>query len=162
GQPVTCAQLKPPPRRRLGVAERVFRDIECDDHEPGTDAHQVRHQEALGAAHVEDLVAWPEPEVRHDVPRDRHPAAIVAIAAVALLTRAVEVFGPEPEGGLPVRGVERAGPGQLARRPRVVTEQVDLGHHSRSKASRWTRARPFSKGTKTNSGKARRRALTSK
>ena len=83
-------------------------------------------QEALGAADVEDPVPRAQAvEVPHAL-GDGHPAAVVAVAPVALAAVAVEVFLAEALGHVALARHRRRPRGDVARGPRVAVEQVDL------------------------------------
>src|SRR5581483_3932153 len=103
--------------------------------EPGTDLHQVLDQESLAAADVEHALAGLQAEMPHDVLGDRNPAPVVAIAAVALLARSVEVLLAEPERDAPVLLLVRKPGLDVAFRLRVAGEEIDLGHGLDSFAS---------------------------
>ena len=58
---------------------------------PGQSLEQVLDQKALGGADVEHAVAGLQIEMRDHVLGHRNPAAVIAIAAVAVFARAVEI-----------------------------------------------------------------------
>src|SRR5258708_12959327 len=77
------------------MRQRVERDVEPEGLEARAFEHQVLDQEALAAAYVEDAHARLQPEMRDDVARDAAPAAVIAVAAVAIFARPVPVHLPE-------------------------------------------------------------------
>ena len=91
-QALGAAQMQAADDLRLAVHQRILRDVQAECLEPRADLHQVLDQKALGAADVEHAVAGLEPEVRDDVLRDRNPAAVVAVTAIAVFARAIEIL----------------------------------------------------------------------
>src|SRR3990170_3002622 len=85
------AEVEPSDHLGLGVHQRVFRDVEAERLEPGHGLHEILDQESLARADVEHAVAGPETEMRDHVRGDRHPAPVIAVAAVAIFARPVEV-----------------------------------------------------------------------
>ena len=69
---------------RLGVVQRVLRDIEADDLQAGAHLQQVFDEEAFGTPDVQDTVARLEAPVVAERFGDRDPTPVVTIAAVAL------------------------------------------------------------------------------
>lgn len=68
-----------------------MRNIDPDRLEAGAYGHQVFDQKALGAAHIEHSITGRETKVIDHVLGHREPAAIIAIAAVAVFPGAVEI-----------------------------------------------------------------------
>src|SRR5262249_43780639 len=85
------AGMEPADDLPLAMHQRIFRDVEAKGLEAGTDLDQVLDQEALAAAHVEHAVAGLEIEVLHHVLGDRNPSAIVAVSAIAVFARPIEI-----------------------------------------------------------------------
>src|ERR1700735_5796450 len=82
----------------------VERDIEPEGFEPWTFSDQRLDQEALAAADVEHPHAGLKPILCDDVARHRVPATVIAIAAIAVLARAVPIhlailLGDGDDGG---------------------------------------------------------------
>src|SRR5262249_51544020 len=77
-------EMEPADDLRLAMHQRIFRDIEAEGLQPGTDLDQVLDQEALAAADVEHAVAGLELEVLHHILGDRNPSAVVAVSAIAV------------------------------------------------------------------------------
>ena len=67
-----------------GSARCAYREISRPKASSPGHLHQVLHQEALGAADIEHAIAGLEAEMGDDVARHREPAAVVAVAAVAV------------------------------------------------------------------------------
>jgi hypothetical protein len=86
--------------------------------------------------------------VAHDVFGDRDPAAVVAVAAVALLARAVEVLLAELQRDATVLFLVDHARLDVALGLRITGEQVDLGHQAPPIISRWQRATPSSREMK--------------
>src|SRR5215469_17499596 len=84
-------QMEPADDLRLAMHQRIFRDIEAEGLEAGTDLDQVLDQEALAAAHVEHPIARLEIEVLHHVFRNGNPSTIVAVSAIAVFARPIEI-----------------------------------------------------------------------
>src|SRR5579871_4881991 len=72
-----AAEMQPADHFGLAFHQRVFRNVEAEGFEAGTDLEQILDQKALGAADVEDAVARLEAEVLDHILGDRNPAAIV-------------------------------------------------------------------------------------
>src|SRR5262249_49508406 len=85
------AQMEPADDLRLAMHQRIFRDIEAEGLEAGTDLDQVLDQEPLAAAHVEHAIAGLEIEVLHHVFRNGNPSTIVAVSAIAVFARPIEI-----------------------------------------------------------------------
>src|SRR5215471_14084013 len=85
------AEMQPPDDLRLAMHQRIFRDVEAEGLQPGTDLDQVLDQEALAAAYVEHAVAGLEIEVLHHILGDRNPSAVVAVSAIAVFARPIEI-----------------------------------------------------------------------
>src|SRR5260370_25983214 len=83
--------MEPPGDFRLAMHQRIFRDIEAEGLETGTDLDQILDQEALAAAHVEHAIAGLEIKVLHHVFRNGNPSTIVAVSAVAVFARPIEI-----------------------------------------------------------------------
>src|SRR5262249_35798531 len=83
--------MEPADDLRLAMNQRILRDIEAEGLEAGTDLDQILDQEALAAAHVEHAVAGLEIEVLHHILGDRNPSTVVAISAIAVFTRPIEI-----------------------------------------------------------------------
>src|SRR5262249_6997928 len=75
----------------LALHQRIFRDVEAEGLEAGTDLDQVLDQEALATAHVEHAIAGLEIEVLHHILSDRNPSTVVAGSAIAVFTRPIEI-----------------------------------------------------------------------
>src|SRR5262245_31200072 len=124
----------------MAVVDRVLRDFETPDLEPRHDRHQVAHEEALGTTDVQHAVAGLEPEMRGDVAGNGYPAPIVAVAAITLLARAIEIFAAELPGEDSVLSLPLFARDQVAFRARIFREQIDLRHRPRS--SSWRMSLP--------------------
>src|SRR5215831_14751246 len=85
------AEMEPADDLRLAMHQRIFRNVEAEGFEAGTDLDQVLDQEALAAAYVEHAIAGLEIEVLHHVLGDRNPSTVVAISAIAVLARSIEI-----------------------------------------------------------------------
>src|SRR5262249_60597646 len=66
--------------------------------------------------------------VRGNVAGDRHPAAVVAVAAIALLPRPIEIFAPKSARNSPVLRLSLLASGEIAFCARIFCEQIDLSH----------------------------------
>src|SRR5262249_49358649 len=84
-------QMEPADDLRLAMHQRIFRDVEAEGLKAGADLDQVLDQEALPATHVEHAIAGLEFEVLHHILGDRNPSTIVAISAIAVFARPVEI-----------------------------------------------------------------------
>src|SRR5436309_1277112 len=87
---------------RMATLDRILRDFESPGVESRHHLHQVAHEEAFGAADVEHAVAGFESEMRRNVAGNGNPAPVVAVAAITLLARAVEIFAAKPACDAPV------------------------------------------------------------
>src|SRR5262249_56799053 len=76
---------------RLAMHQRIFRNVEAEGLEAGTDLDQVLDQEALAAAYVEYAIAGLEIEVLHHVLGNWNPSTVVAVSAIAVLARSIEI-----------------------------------------------------------------------
>src|SRR5262249_2934327 len=85
------AEMEPADDFRLAMHQRIFRDVEAEGFEAGTDLDQILDQEALAAAHVEHAIAGLEIEVLHHVFRNRNPSTIIAVSAIAVFARPIEI-----------------------------------------------------------------------
>ena len=130
GQPLGAAAHDTSPHVRVAVVDRVLGDLEPPHLEPRHHLHEVAHEKALGAADVEHTVARGEPVVRRDVARDGQPAAVVAITAIALLARSVEIFATELARDHAVLGLSKLARGDIALGARILEEQIELSHGS--------------------------------
>src|SRR5262245_63291108 len=83
--------MEPADDLRLAMHQRIFRNVEAEGLEAGTDLDQVLDQEALAAAYIEHAIAGLEVEVLHHVLGDRNPSTVVAISAIAVLARPIEI-----------------------------------------------------------------------
>ena len=72
-------------------------------------SHKRLDQEALAAADIKHAAAGLQTEMRNDIARDRMPAAIIAVAAVAVFARSVPVHFAVLLGDRDDRGVLRFG-----------------------------------------------------
>src|SRR5262245_4323920 len=124
----------------VAVVDRILRDFEPPDLEARDDRHQVAHEEALGTTDVQHAVARLEPEMRGDVSGNGYPAPIIAVAAITLLARTVEIFATELPGEDPVLRLPLFARDQVALRARIFREQIDLRH--RPRPSSWRASRP--------------------
>src|SRR5215471_19740384 len=77
---------------RLAMHQCIIRYIQSKDLEPWADLHQVLHQKSLRTTNVEYSHSWFKIEVRNNIPGNRYPASIVAVAAIAIFARAIEIF----------------------------------------------------------------------
>src|SRR5262249_15110488 len=118
------------PHVRVAVIDRVLGDLKPPHVEPRHHLLEVAHEKALGAADVEHTVARREPVMRRNVTPDGQPAAIVAITAIALLARSVEVFPTKPARVHAALGLSKLARGNIALRARILGEQIDLSHGS--------------------------------
>src|SRR5262249_23234189 len=84
-------EMKPADDLRLAMHQRIFRDVEAKGLQAGTDLDQILDQEALAATYVEDAIAGLEIEVLHHIFGDRNPSTIVAVSAIAVFARSVEI-----------------------------------------------------------------------
>src|SRR5262245_4828211 len=84
-------EMEPADDFRLAMHQRIFRDVEAEGLEAGTDLDQVLDQEALAAAYVEHAIAGLEVEVLHHVLGDRNTSSVVAVSAIAVLARPIEI-----------------------------------------------------------------------
>src|SRR5262249_40850017 len=77
----------------LGLAMRqgILGNIQAEGFQARQDFNEVLDQKSLAGTNVQYAVTRFEVEVLDDVLCDRNPAAIVAIAAIAVLARPVEV-----------------------------------------------------------------------
>src|SRR5215470_7951333 len=85
------AEMEPPGDFRLAMHQRIFRDIEAEGLETGTGLDQILDQEALAATYVEHAIAGLEIEVLHHVFRNGNPSTIVAVSAIAVFARPIEI-----------------------------------------------------------------------
>src|SRR5262249_14566924 len=76
---------------RLAMHQRIFRDVEAEGLEAGTDLDQVLDQEALATAHVEHPIAGLEIKELHHILGDRNPSTAVALSAIAVCARPIEL-----------------------------------------------------------------------
>ncbi len=129
---------------RLAVPDGVLGNVDTEGFQARADLHQVLYQESLATPHVEDAVARLQPEVPDDVLGDRNPAAVIAVAAVALLAGPIEVFLAELECDATVLFLVRHARLHVALGLRIAGEQVDLGHQAPARLSLWHRATPSS------------------
>src|SRR5262249_54431934 len=106
----------------------VLRDFEPPHLEAGHDRDQVAHEEALGAADIEHAVAGLEPEMLGHVAGGGRPAPVVAVAAIALVPGAVEIFPPELARNLAVGLLAALARDQITLGARILGQQVDLSH----------------------------------
>src|SRR5438132_13160463 len=83
--------MEPPGDFRLAMHQRIFRDVEAEGLEAGTDLDQVLDQEALAGANVEHAIAGLEIEVLHHILGDRYPSTVVALSAIAVFARPIEI-----------------------------------------------------------------------
>src|SRR5262245_36672714 len=83
--------MEPADDLRLAMHQRIFRDIEAEGLEAGTDLDQVLDQIALAAAYVEHAITGLEIEVLHHVFRNGNPSTIVAVSAIAVFARPIEI-----------------------------------------------------------------------
>src|SRR5262245_203755 len=142
-QPLRGAAHDAAARVGMAILDRIVRDFEAPDIEARHDLHQVTHQKALGAADVEHAVSTLEPEMRGHVARDRKPAPVIAVAAIALLAGAVEILPAEPACDDPVLGLAGLARDEVALRARILREQIDLSHGPRSSSRQaWRQCRP--------------------
>src|SRR5262245_24019825 len=84
-------EMEPADDLRLAMHQRIFRDVEAEGLQAGTDLDQILDQEALAAPYVEDAIAGLEIEVLHHFFGDRNPSTIVAVSAIAIFARPVEI-----------------------------------------------------------------------
>src|SRR5215831_8437271 len=100
-------------------------------------------QEALGAPDVENPVSCAQAvEVPHAL-GDGHPAAIVAITAIALTTVPVEVLLAEALGHVALARHRRRPRGNVPLGVGVAVEQVDLAHpRAHRRPPGWPAAHP--------------------
>src|SRR5262245_5751339 len=123
-------QMEPADDLRLAMHQRIFRDIEAEGLEAGTDLDQVLDQEPLAAAHVEHAIAGLEIEVLHHVFRNGNPSTIVAVSAIAVFARPIEI-----ELAILARDRDdlvglRLGAGiDVTLAARKLREQIDFLHH---------------------------------
>src|SRR5262249_47605752 len=104
-------------------------DIETEGLQARAFQHQVLDQETLAAADVEHAHAWLESVMRDDVACYRAPAAVVAVAAIAVFARPVpihlaELFGDRHDGGVLRRGAFL----DVALHPRQRAQKIDFSH----------------------------------
>src|SRR5579863_8841803 len=89
----------------LAVPQGIERYVEPEHIQAGANRHQVLDQKALGTADIENTHAGLQSEMRDDVARDRHPAAVVTVAAIAVVAGAVEIHFSVLPGDGDNRGV---------------------------------------------------------
>src|SRR5262245_28960383 len=85
------AEMEPADDLRLAMHQRIFGDVEAEGLEAGADLDQVLDQEALAAADVEYAIAGLEIEVLHHILGDRNPSPVVAVSAIAVFARPIEI-----------------------------------------------------------------------
>jgi hypothetical protein len=137
------------PADHLGLAfhQGIFGDVEAERFETGTDLEQILDQKTLGTADVENAIARLEPEVFHHVLGNRNPAAVVAVAAVAVGARPVEielaVFARDGDDLVRLGFDARA---DIAFAARQFRQQVQFFHCGAPACSRAARSRPSRSG----------------
>src|SRR5665213_37076 len=128
-KPFRRSQMQAADHVRFAVHQGIERDVEPENFQSGTGRHQVLDQKALGTADVENAHAGPQAKMRDDVARHRNPAAIVAVAAIAVVAGSVEIHFAV----LPGDGDNRGILGVLAQLDvslhlRQRPQQIDFAH----------------------------------
>src|SRR5262249_11484681 len=85
------AEMEPADDFRLAMHQRIFRDVETESLEAGADLDQILDQKPLAAAYVEHATAGPEIEVLHHTLGDRNPSPVVAVSAITVFARPIEI-----------------------------------------------------------------------
>ena len=133
-----AAEMQPPDRPRARSASSAYSEMSRPNaSRPGQTFMQVLDQEALAAADVEHAVAGLQAEVLDHVLGDRDPAAVVAVAAVAVFARSVEILLAVLAGDADVLGALRGGPLlDVALGFRIPAQKIDFGQQQGSPTAR--------------------------
>src|SRR5262249_34671534 len=112
----------------VAVLDRVLGDFKPPCFQAGHNSHQIAHEKALGTPTVQHSVPWFKPEMRGNIACDRDPAAVVAVAAVALLSRPIEIFAPKSARNNSIFRLPLLASDEIAFCARIFCEQIDLSH----------------------------------
>src|SRR5262245_40468770 len=85
------AEMEPADVLRLAMHQRIFRNVEADGLQAVPHLEQVLDQQPRAAAYVEYAIAGLEIEVLHHVLGNWNPSTVVAVSAIAVLARSIEI-----------------------------------------------------------------------
>src|SRR5262249_6725107 len=81
----------------------ILRDVNAGDTGARQHLRKLLAQETFATAHIENAGSWLKLVTLHQALRDRPPATVIVVAAVAILPFAVPIFFVEPDGHLGAR-----------------------------------------------------------